>query len=141
MSLKQAIKSKNVKIGVVGLGYVGLPMAVTVAKKGFEVLGFDVSQHAIDHVNSGENYIGDVADEDLKAVVTAGKLSATSDYSRMKEVNVVLIAVPTTFKKVHSWSWKALPIQGLHVRSSYQNWKKPGLRSGKQSLLAFPLNG
>jgi len=101
MSLKQAIKSKNVKIGVVGLGYVGLPMAVTVAKKGFEVLGFDVSQHAIDHVNSGENYIGDVADEDLKAVVTAGKLSATSDYSRMKEVNVVLIAVPTPLDLYH----------------------------------------
>ncbi len=101
MSLSQSIKGKNVKIGVVGLGYVGLPMAVTVAKKGFEVVGFEVSQYAIEHVNSGENYIGDVADEDLKAVVTAGKLSATSDYSRMSEVNVVLIAVPTPLDLYH----------------------------------------
>jgi len=101
MSLLDAIKNKNVKIGVVGLGYVGLPMAVTVAKKGFEVLGFEVSQYAIEHVNAGENYIGDVADQDLTDVVKAGKLSATSDYSRMKEVNVVLIAVPTPLDLYH----------------------------------------
>ena len=101
MSLNQSIKGKKVKIGVVGLGYVGLPMAVTVAKKGFEVLGFEVSQYAIEHVNSGENYIGDVADEDLKAVVAEGKLSATSDYSRISEVNVVLIAVPTPLDLYH----------------------------------------
>lgn len=101
MPLLQAIKDKSVKIGVVGLGYVGLPMAVTVAKKGFEVLGFEVSSYAIEHVNAGENYIGDVTDQDLKDVVSAGKLSATSDYSRMKEVNVVLIAVPTPLDLYH----------------------------------------
>lgn len=89
------------KIGVVGLGYVGLPMAVTVAKKGYEVLGFEVSEYAIEHVNSAQNYIGDVADEDLKAVVKAKKLSATADYSRMQEVNVVLIAVPTPLDLYH----------------------------------------
>lgn len=101
MSLLNAIKDKSVKIGVIGLGYVGLPMAVTVAKKGYNVLGFEVSQYAIDHVNAGDNYIGDVADEDLKAVVNAGKLSATADYSRMKEVNIVLIAVPTPLDLYH----------------------------------------
>lgn len=101
MSLINSIKDKSVKIGVVGLGYVGLPMAVTVAKKGFEVLGFEVSQYAIEHVNAGENYIGDVTDSDLKDVVSAGKLSATADYSRMKEVNIVLIAVPTPLDLYH----------------------------------------
>lgn len=101
MSLLNAIKDKSVKIGVIGLGYVGLPMAVTVAKKGYSVLGFEVSQYAIDHVNAGDNYIGDVADEDLKAVVGAGLLSATADYSRMKEVNIVLIAVPTPLDLYH----------------------------------------
>lgn len=101
MSLINSIKDKSVKIGVVGLGYVGLPMAVTVAKKGFEVLGFEVSQYAIEHVNAGENYIGDVTDSDLKDVVSAGMLSATADYSRMKEVNIVLIAVPTPLDLYH----------------------------------------
>ncbi|MDP2173672.1 MAG: nucleotide sugar dehydrogenase [Candidatus Cloacimonadaceae bacterium] len=101
MPLLQAIKDKSVKIGVVGLGYVGLPMAVTVAKKGFEVIGFEVSQYAIEHVNAGKNYIGDVTDQDLIDVVNAGKLSATADYSRMKEVNIVLIAVPTPLDLYH----------------------------------------
>jgi len=101
MSLKTAIRDKTVKIGVVGLGYVGLPMAVTVAKKGYEVLGFEVSNYAIEHVNSGKNYIGDVTDADLKAVVEAKKLSATSDYTRMQEVNVILIAVPTPLDLYH----------------------------------------
>lgn len=101
MPLLQTIKDKSVKIGVVGLGYVGLPMAVTVAKKGFKVLGFEVSQYAIEHVNAGDNYIGDVTDQDLKDVVSSGMLSATADYSRMKEVNVVLIAVPTPLDLYH----------------------------------------
>ncbi len=101
MSLKKTIEDKSVKIGVVGLGYVGLPMAVTVAKKGFEVIGFEVSKYAIDHVNAGENYIGDVEDEDLANVVKSGKLSATSDYSRMNEVHVVMIAVPTPLDLYH----------------------------------------
>ncbi|MDP3113664.1 MAG: nucleotide sugar dehydrogenase [Candidatus Cloacimonadaceae bacterium] len=101
MPLLQAIKDKSVKIGVVGLGYVGLPMAVTVAKKGFEVIGFEVSQYAIEHVNAGKNYIGDVTDQDLIDVVNAGKLFATADYSRMKEVNIVLIAVPTPLDLYH----------------------------------------
>jgi len=101
MSLLENVKSKLVKIGVVGLGYVGLPMAVTVARKGYEVLGFEVSQYAIEHVNAGQNYIGDVEDQHLVEVVQAGLLSATSDYTRMKEVNVVLIAVPTPLDLYH----------------------------------------
>ncbi len=101
MSLLEAINSKKVKIGVVGLGYVGLPMAVTVAKKGYQVLGFEVSQYAIEHVNAGNNYIGDVVDQDLTDVVKAGMLSATSDYSRIKEVNIIMIAVPTPLDLYH----------------------------------------
>ncbi|MDD2331423.1 MAG: nucleotide sugar dehydrogenase [Candidatus Cloacimonetes bacterium] len=101
MSLTDKIKDKSIKIGVVGLGYVGLPMAVTVAKKGFSVVGFEVSKFAIEHVNAGENYIGDVEDEDLARVVKEGRLIATSDYSRMKDVHVVMIAVPTPLDRYH----------------------------------------
>ncbi len=101
MSLIDKINAKTAKVGVVGLGYVGLPMAVTVAKKGFEVLGFEVSSYAIEHVNAGQNYIGDVRDEDLAEVVSSGFLSATSDYFRMREIDVVMIAVPTPLDKYH----------------------------------------
>lgn len=101
MNIVTKIKDKTAKIGVVGLGYVGLPMAVTVAKKGYQVLGFEVSQYSIDHVNAGQNYIGDVEDADLEKVVKANLLSATSDYSRMNEVDVVMIAVPTPLDKYH----------------------------------------
>jgi len=79
----------------------GLTMAVTVAKKGYKVIGFEVSEYAIEHVNAGENYIGDVQDQDLKDVVKNGMLCATADYSRMKDVNVVLIAVPTPLDLYH----------------------------------------
>lgn len=101
MSLIAKLKDKTAVIGVVGLGYVGLPMAVTVARKGYKVIGFDVSDYAIEHVNAGQNYIGDVDDAELAKVVKDGLLSATADYSKIKEVNVVMIAVPTPLDKYH----------------------------------------
>ncbi len=101
MSLIAKLQDKTAVIGVVGLGYVGLPMAVTVARKGYKVLGFEVSDYAIEHVNAGQNYIGDVDDAELAKVVKDGLLSATADYSRIKEVNVVMIAVPTPLDKYH----------------------------------------
>ncbi len=99
MKLKQKIEDKSAVIGVVGLGYVGLPMAVTVARQGFRVIGFDVSDHAVDSVNAGRNYIGDVDDDELRLVVGDGRLSATKDYSQMSEVHAVMIAVPTPLDK------------------------------------------
>jgi len=101
MSLLTRLKDKSAVIGVIGLGYVGLPMAVTVAKKGFKVIGFEVSDYAVEHVNAGKNYIGDVNDDDLSDVVKSGFLSATKDYLCIGEVNVVIIAVPTPLDKYH----------------------------------------
>ena len=101
MDLISKIKDKTAIIGVVGLGYVGLPMAVTIARKGFKVIGFEVSDYAVEHVNAGENYIGDVQDEDLQKVVAAGLLSATKDYSRIAEVHAIMIAVPTPLDRYH----------------------------------------
>lgn len=101
MDLIAKIKDKSAVIGVIGLGYVGLPMAVTIAKKGFKVVGFEVSDYAVEHVNAGQNYIGDVQDEDLEYVVKAGLLSATKDYSRIAEVQAVMIAVPTPLDRYH----------------------------------------
>ncbi len=89
------ISKKEIIVGVVGLGYVGLPLAVEKAKAGFKTIGFDIQSKKVDMVNAGINYIGDVVDDDLKAIVAKGLLSATSDFSFVKDVDFVAICVPT----------------------------------------------
>ena len=93
--LRTKIKEHNIVAGVVGLGYVGLPLAVEKAKAGFRTIGFDVQKQKVDMVNAGKNYIGDVVDSDLARLVSEGMLSATSDFSFIKEVDFVAICVPT----------------------------------------------
>jgi len=86
---------KNFKVGVIGLGYVGLPLAVEKAKAGFKTTGFDVQQKKVDMVNQGINYIGDVVQEDLASLVKSGMLRATGDFSFVKDCNFIAICVPT----------------------------------------------
>lgn len=93
--LLRKIKQKEIKVGVVGLGYVGLPLAVEKAKAGFETIGFDIQKEKVDMVNAGHNYIGDVVDKDLKDLVKNGSLSATTDFSFVKDVDFIAICVPT----------------------------------------------
>ena len=93
--LLELIKSRNLVCGTVGLGYVGLPLAVEKAKAGFRTLGFDVQQEKVDSVNRGENYIGDVVQEDLESLVSSGMLEATTDISRIADCDFVAICVPT----------------------------------------------
>ena len=82
-------------MGVIGLGYVGLPLAVEKAKAGFKTIGFDVQASKVEMVNSGHNYIGDVINEDLEAIVKAGMLSATTDFAEVAKADCVCICVPT----------------------------------------------
>lgn len=89
------LKNRTAKLGVVGLGYVGLPLAVEKAKAGYEVIGFDVQDKKVKMVNEGRNYIGDVVDSDLEELVKEGKLKATTDFSFVANVDTVCIAVPT----------------------------------------------
>ncbi|WP_419179818.1 nucleotide sugar dehydrogenase [Polycladomyces zharkentensis] len=98
-TLLQKIEDKTAVIGVVGLGYVGLPLAVEKAKAGYRVIGFDVQQKRVDMVNQGINYIGDVVDEELVQIVREGRLSATTDYDYIKDVDAVAICVPTPLDK------------------------------------------
>ena len=93
--LLEKIHDKSIIAGVVGLGYVGLPLAVEKAKAGFRTIGFDVQKEKVDLVNAGRNYIGDVVDADLAALVAEGRLSATTDFSFIREVDFVAICVPT----------------------------------------------
>ncbi len=93
--LLNKIANKEIVVGVVGLGYVGLPLAVEKAKAGFQTIGFDVQNEKVDMINAGKNYIGDVVDDDLSDLVKNGMLSATTDFSFIKDVDFVAICVPT----------------------------------------------
>ncbi len=93
--LLKKINERSLVAGVVGLGYVGLPLAVEKAKAGFKTIGFDVQASKVDMVNAGQNYIGDVVDEDLAKLVKEGKLSASADFGGLREVDFVAICVPT----------------------------------------------
>lgn len=99
MGLKQEllkkIETRSIRVGVVGLGYVGLPLAVEKARAGFETIGFDVQDEKVNMVNAGHNYIGDIVDDDLKALVEAKMLRATTDFSFIQEVDFIAICVPT----------------------------------------------
>ena len=97
--LLNKIKNKEITVGVVGLGYVGLPLAVEKAKAGFKTIGFDVQKTKVDMVNNGHNYIGDVVDDDLKKIVSKGMLRATTDFSFVKDVDFIAICVPTPLDK------------------------------------------
>ena len=93
------INNREITVGVVGLGYVGLPLAVEKAKAGFKTIGFDVQEEKVNLVNEGHNYIGDVVDSDLKKLVEARMLSATTDFSFVKDVDFIAICVPTPLDK------------------------------------------
>lgn len=97
--LMEKIKKHEITVGVVGLGYVGLPLAVEKAKAGFKTIGFDVQPEKVNMVNDGHNYIGDVVNEDLKELVDNGQMRATSDFSFVKDVDFIAICVPTPLDK------------------------------------------
>ena len=98
--LQSKINDTTAKIGIIGLGYVGLPLAVEFANNGFTVIGFDVNKKRVDQLNRGENYIGDVSDGNLKELVSSKKISATIDFSVLTNIDAVLICVPTPLNKL-----------------------------------------
>ncbi|MFP3919927.1 nucleotide sugar dehydrogenase [Lysinibacillus telephonicus] len=99
MNLFEKIKSKTAVLGVVGLGYVGLPLAVEKAKAGYKTIGFDVQKQKVNMVNEGVNYIGDVVNEDLKELVEEGFLKATTNFEEVAKADCVCICVPTPLDK------------------------------------------
>ena len=93
--LLNKIQCKEIVVGVVGLGYVGLPLAVEKAKAGFKTIGFDIQEQKVEMVNRGQNYIGDVVDKDLEKLVEEGKLEATTNFNFIQSVDFIAICVPT----------------------------------------------
>ena len=100
MPLDIKIKKKEAHIGVIGLGYVGLPLAVEFAKAGFPVTGIDVDESKVAGINAGENYIPDIADDTLQTLVSSGNLRATKDVDIIADLDAVMICVPTPLSKI-----------------------------------------
>jgi len=99
MSLIEKIRSRDARVGVIGLGYVGLPLAVELARAGFTAVGIDVVEEKVRRVNAGDSYIKDVPSAMLADVVKSGKLIATTDFSLLKTCDTVNICVPTPLRK------------------------------------------
>jgi len=95
LKLEGKIKDKSAVTGIVGLGYVGLPLAVAFVEAGFEVLGVDMQQKRVDAVNQGQSYIADVSSERLQAAIAGNRLQATTEQNRLKETDAICICVPT----------------------------------------------
>ncbi|MBT4828766.1 MAG: nucleotide sugar dehydrogenase [Candidatus Marinimicrobia bacterium] len=99
MNLKNKIENRDAQIGVIGLGYVGLPLAMEFVRAGFHVTGIDVDQEKVKKLNRGENYIQDIKDESVKNAVEMNQLSATSDFSVIQNLDAISICVPTPLNK------------------------------------------
>ena len=97
--LERSIADKSARIGVIGLGYVGLPLIVEFGLKGFEGVGFEVDAKKANEINAGRSYIVDVPDENVKKCINAGKLTATTDFSKLADCDVIIICVPTPLRK------------------------------------------
>lgn len=97
--LLSRLNDRTATIGIVGLGYVGLPLAVAFAEEGFNVIGYEVSAAKAEAINRGESYVGDIPSEQLERVVGAGKLHATTDREKLRAANAISICVPTPLTK------------------------------------------
>jgi len=120
MDLLERIRRKDAKVGVIGLGYVGLPLAVELAKVGFDVTGFDVDARKVGELNAGRSYIPDVPTAEVAEVVAAGRLHATTDMSGLAQMDVVDICVPTPLRKTRdpdmSYVIQAVEAVAKHLR-------------------------
>jgi UDP-N-acetyl-D-glucosamine dehydrogenase len=116
--LQQRINDGNARIGVIGLGYVGLPLIVEFCLKGFEAIGFEVDEKKAESINDGKSYIVDVTDENVKKCVEAGKLTATTDFSRLGECDVIIICVPTPLRKTKDPDMSYILTAGGEIQKS-----------------------
>jgi UDP-N-acetyl-D-mannosaminuronate dehydrogenase len=99
IALTDKIQAKTARVGIVGLGYVGLPLAVEYANAGYSVAGIDLQSTKVDAINRGESYVQDVRTDDMKSLVAAGKLTPTTDFSVISTLDTVNICVPTPLRK------------------------------------------
>ena len=121
-NLEQKLRKRKAVVGIVGLGYVGLPLALAFSKAGFKVLGFDIQQKRVDWVNKGHSYIVDVDSKSLSAEIASKRLEATTDQRRIKEVNAICICVPTPLTKTKDPDLSAV----IHQSGQISKYLQPG---------------
>jgi UDP-N-acetyl-D-glucosamine dehydrogenase len=120
--LEKLIEDKSAQIGVIGLGYVGLPLIVEFCLKGFRGIGFEVDAAKVAELNAGTSYIPDVPSENVKKCVEDGKLSATTDFAALAECDVIIICVPTPLRKTKDPDMSFILSAGEEIRK----YKRPG---------------
>jgi UDP-N-acetyl-D-glucosamine dehydrogenase len=157
--LLDQIRSRRARAGVVGLGYVGLPLAVELARAGFDTTGIDIDPRKVEAVGRGTSYIADVSTDDLSLLVTRKALRATTDFSAVADLDTINICVPTPLRKTKDpdMSFVAAAVEGVaaHLRpgmlvvlesttypGTTEEFVKPrlearGLRAGRDFFLAF----
>jgi UDP-N-acetyl-D-glucosamine dehydrogenase len=120
--LEGLIKDKSAVVGVIGLGYVGLPLIVEFALKGFKGIGFEVDENKVKEINAGRSYIPDVPTENVEKTVKAGKLSATTDFRCLSECDVIIVCVPTPLRKTKDPDMSFILSAGEEIKK----YKRPG---------------
>ena len=120
--LEKLIKDKSAVVGVIGLGYVGLPLIVEFALQGFRGIGFEVDGNKVKEINAGRSYIPDVPSENVEKTVKAGKLSATTDFSCLSECDVIIVCVPTPLRKTKDPDMSFILSAGEQIKK----YKRPG---------------
>src|SRR5215813_735083 len=97
--LENRIKSKTAKFGVIGLGYVGLPLALTLSEAGFDVTGIDIDTNRVDAIVAGRSYITDISDREVQRAASEKRFCATTDLAAIRKLDAVSICVPTPLRK------------------------------------------
>ncbi len=117
-TLLSRISSRTARVAVIGLGYVGLPLAVAFARAGFPVTGVDVDERKVAALNAGRSYIGDASDEDLRPYVASGRLRATTDYDALRDADAIFICVPTPYdaQRAPDLSYIRAAAEGIRLR-------------------------
>jgi UDP-N-acetyl-D-glucosamine dehydrogenase len=157
--LEEKIRSRRARVGIVGLGYVGLPLAVEFAKAGFPVTGVDVNTQKVERVNAGDSYVGDISSDALSSLVKDGKLRATTDFGVVGELDTVNICVPTPLRKTKDPDMSYIVSSCQEIASNFHSgmliilesttypgttaelllpvFEKSGLRVGEDFFLCF----
>ncbi|MDR2426234.1 MAG: nucleotide sugar dehydrogenase [Endomicrobium sp.] len=157
--LLRKINDKKAKIGIIGQGYVGLPLSVELCKRGFKVTGFEVDKSKVSDINRGKSYIGDVSSDDMKELVKSGSFDATLDFKSLSKEDVIIICVPTPLRKSKDPDVSYILSAAQNVKNSLKKGqlvilesttypgttkdlmlpilKETGLEAGKDFFLAF----
>jgi UDP-N-acetyl-D-glucosamine dehydrogenase len=121
--LMNKLRSKQARVAILGLGYVGLPLAVVFAESGFKVTGIDPIREKVDSLNKGISYVLDISSDKVRSLIDSGKLSATTDFSVLKDIDAVSICVPTPLRKTGDPDLSFI----LSVADSLQKYVHPGM--------------